>query len=78
MTAALRELKQEREEAREEGAILENLKAIQKKLQKGKDYATTFDEMEIEDEHYFEELWELIQNYPDYSAEELLDVYLEK
>lgn len=34
--------------------------------------------MEIEDEHYFEELWELIQNYPDYSAEELLDVYLEK
>lgn len=37
MTAALRKLKQEREEAREEGAILENLKAIQKKLQKGKD-----------------------------------------
>ena len=81
MTAALRELKQEREEGREEGVILSHFNSLLRKIQKGKSYeiiVNEIDEIGIDDEYYFEELWATIQDYPEYSAEKLLDVYLEK
>lgn len=77
MTAAIRELEKEREEGIERGIVLGDLRTLQKKILKGKDYATIFNEMEIEDEDYFESLYLLIQEYPDYSVEELLEMYFE-
>lgn len=89
MTAAIRELEKEREEGKEEGIeegiekgiargiVLRDLRILQKKILKGKEYMTIFNEMEIENREYFESLYLLVQEYPNYSAEELLDVYFE-
>ena len=43
---------------------------------KGKYYEKIADEMEIKDYSCFNELFTLVKNYPNYSAKELIKVYL--
>ncbi len=61
-----------------ESVLLFRFSSLLRKIQKGKDYATILDELETDDENYSEELWSLVQKHPKYTAEELLDVYLER
>lgn len=67
---------EEFEEGFRQGILLCDLQRIQKKIQKGKSYEKIADEIEIEDYGCFKELFTLVQNYPNYSAKELLKVYL--
>lgn len=62
MTTSIKELEQERIEGKEEGMVKTHLNSLLRKIQKGKFYEQIMDELEIDDETYFESLWDLVQD----------------